>query len=137
MLEQQPPLCPFAFDVLSKLKPDFPMALVTGNTRKAVETVHRNTGVLELFDAIISAEDYQRAKPSPDAYLTAAERLSVSAGKSVAIEDSERGMAAALAAGMACIAVPGILTRNQRFQGAVTIQDSLKSLPSLITRVKG
>jgi HAD superfamily hydrolase (TIGR01509 family) len=137
MLEQQPPLCPFALAVLSELKPDFPMALVTGNSRKAIETVHRHTGVLELFDAIISAEDYQRAKPAPDAYLTAVERLSVSAGKSVAIEDSERGMAAALAAGMACIAVPGILTRHQRFQGAVTIQDSLKNLPSLITRVAG
>ena len=136
MLERQPPLCPFALEVLTQLKPDFPMALVTGNTRQAIETVHRNTGVLELFDAIISAEDYPRAKPAPDAYLTAAKRLSVLAGKSVAIEDSERGMAAALAAGMACIAVPGMLTRHQRFQGAVTIQESLESLPSLITRAE-
>jgi HAD superfamily hydrolase (TIGR01509 family) len=134
LLEQQPPIVPHALEVLRELKGRFPMALVTGNTRKAIELVHHNTGVLELFDAIITYEDFPRSKPFPDSYLGAAQRLSVDPARSVAIEDSERGLAAALAAGMRCIVVPGMLTRNQRFLGATAVVHAIHTVPSLLAK---
>ncbi len=45
-------------------------------------------------------------KPDPDCYLLAARLLGADPRRSVAIEDSEYGVAAAVAAGMATIAVP-------------------------------
>jgi HAD superfamily hydrolase (TIGR01509 family) len=134
-LEQQPPMAPYAVEVLKELSGRFPMAMVTGNTRRAIELVHRTTGVLDLFDAIITYEDFPKSKPFPDSYLGAAKRLSVDPTQSVAIEDSQRGLSAAVAAGMTCIVVPGVLTRNQRFVGAAVVENSLKNIPGLLHRV--
>jgi beta-phosphoglucomutase-like phosphatase (HAD superfamily) len=45
-------------------------------------------------------------KPAPDVYLLAAQRLGVPARDCTAIEDSTNGIRAAVAAGMATIAIP-------------------------------
>ncbi|CAN5579841.1 hypothetical protein BH24DEI1_BH24DEI1_09350 [soil metagenome] len=47
-----------------------------------------------------------RAKPAPDLYLLAAQGLGVVPAACVVLEDSPTGAAAALAAGMRCLAVP-------------------------------
>ena len=47
-----------------------------------------------------------RAKPAPDIYLLACERLGVAPSEALALEDSVSGIAAAKAAGLTCIAVP-------------------------------
>lgn len=56
--------------------------------------------------AIVSAEEVSHGKPAPDIFLEAARRLSVDPKACVVLEDSRHGVAAARAAGMACIAVP-------------------------------
>jgi beta-phosphoglucomutase-like phosphatase (HAD superfamily) len=66
-----------------------------------------------------------RAKPAPDVYRLAAERLGVAEWACVAIEDSESGVRAAKAAGMRCIAVPSELTRGMDFSSADLVADSL------------
>lgn len=45
-------------------------------------------------------------KPSPDAYLRAAELLNVEPEECVAVEDSVQGSTAAIGAGMRCLGVP-------------------------------
>jgi len=55
---------------------------------------------------LCSAEDEERGKPDPAVYLTAARELGVAPTGCVAIEDSVRGITAALAAGMRVVAVP-------------------------------
>ena len=55
---------------------------------------------------IVSGDLVADGKPAPDCYLLAAQHLGVDPRDSVAIEDSEYGVAAAVAAGMATIAVP-------------------------------
>ena len=41
-----------------------------------------------MFDEIVGNEDYQNAKPHPDAFLTAAERLGINPHDCWAFEDS-------------------------------------------------
>ena len=53
----------------------------------------------------VSADDVPAAKPAPDIYLLALDRLGLDAARCVAIEDSPTGAAAAVAAGMRCIGV--------------------------------
>jgi sugar-phosphatase len=50
--------------------------------------------------------DEERGKPDPAVYLTTSRRLGVPPPDCVAIEDSLRGVTAALAAGMRVVAVP-------------------------------
>lgn len=131
-LEMGPPLSPYVDEVLGELKGRYLIGLVTGNTRHAIETVHRNTGFLKVFDLIVTSEDFERPKPYPDSYKVAAERLSVSPEQCVAVEDSRRGMNAALDAGIRCVVVPGVLTRGQSFDGALAVLPSLRGLTSLL-----
>lgn len=83
-----------------------PLAVASGGHRSIVMKTLRALGIAELFDAIITSEDYSRGKPHPDPFLEAARRLNVPAEKCLVFEDTSTGLAAAKAAGMACVLVP-------------------------------
>jgi HAD superfamily hydrolase (TIGR01509 family) len=57
------------------------------------------------------------AKPEPDVYIRCLEIPGAAADIAVAIEDSDSGMASALAAGVTCVALPGLNTSNQDLAG--------------------
>jgi beta-phosphoglucomutase-like phosphatase (HAD superfamily) len=59
--------------------------------------------MLEHVDFAVVREDYPRAKPHPDGYLAGIDRAGVTANDCIAVEDSPRGIAAARAAGLACV----------------------------------
>jgi beta-phosphoglucomutase-like phosphatase (HAD superfamily) len=63
-----------------------------------------------LMAAVVTGDDVAARKPAPDVYLAAASRLGAAPAECVAIEDSAVGVAAAVAAGIRCIAVPNRLT---------------------------
>ena len=59
------------------------------------------TGLLPFFQGrIFSASQVERPKPAPDLFLLAASTLGFSPEQAVVVEDSTRGVKAALAAGM-------------------------------------
>ncbi len=62
--------------------------------------------IRSCFQAVATGEEVEEGKPHPALYLLAAERLGVPPEECVALEDSPRGVRAAKAAGMRCIAVP-------------------------------
>jgi HAD superfamily hydrolase (TIGR01509 family) len=84
-----------------------PTALVTMSLRRMADAVADVAGA--AFDVIVAGDQVEHGKPHPEAYLTAATRLGVDAGDCVAIEDSEVGVAAAVASGASTIAVPSHL----------------------------
>lgn len=51
-------------------------------------TALMETGIRDLFNVIVGNEDYENAKPSPDAFLTAANQLGVLPQFCWAFEDS-------------------------------------------------
>jgi HAD superfamily hydrolase (TIGR01509 family) len=69
--------------------------------------------------------DRTRTKPAPDLYLLAAERVGAAPAACVALEDSPHGVAAAVAAGMAVVAVPGPMTSGLDFSAADLVVASL------------
>jgi beta-phosphoglucomutase-like phosphatase (HAD superfamily) len=75
-------------------------------------------GMRGLFAAIVTGDDVVRRKPAPDSYLEAARRLGVDPRRSIAIEDSGPGIAAARAAGMKTVAIPHWLTAQHDLSGA-------------------
>jgi beta-phosphoglucomutase family hydrolase len=80
-----------------------PMAVATGGTRAICSKTLQALGLLEHFQAIVTADDVARGKPAPDIFLEAARRLGLSPQHCYAFEDAELGLESARAAGMVAI----------------------------------
>ncbi len=109
-LESGPAALPGALDALARLKARFRLIMVTGAGRRHVELAHRTSGCLPFFDDIVTQDDFDLPKPSPDAYLTALRRAGLTPQDAWAVEDSPRGARSAVAAGLRCLVVPTPLT---------------------------
>jgi HAD superfamily hydrolase (TIGR01509 family) len=83
-----------------------PMAVVSGSRRNSVVTSLTQLHLLDKFDLLVCAEDYARGKPAPDCFLMAAAKLGVAPSDCLVFEDTEMGIQAATAAGMASVRVP-------------------------------
>jgi HAD superfamily hydrolase (TIGR01509 family) len=117
---------PGAIELVERLRGRVPMALASNSSRQLVATALATAGLTDAFDAIITADDVAAAKPAPDVYLLACERLGVPPEDSLALEDSPSGIAAAKAAGLACIAVPQFAETD--VSAADRVIDSLEEL---------
>ena len=85
-------------------------AVVTSSNLPKMESVYRKQpGFKLLFDAILTSEDFERSKPHPDCYLTAARKLGVESDECVVFEDSVNGLRSGLDAKMKVV---GLLTTN-------------------------
>lgn len=87
-------------------------AVVTSGNQKKMRNVYKqHPHFQEMFDAILTAENFMESKPSPDCYLYAAKHFGFSPSSCVVFEDSFNGLRAGRAAGMFTI---GLTTTNDR-----------------------
>lgn len=84
-------------------------ALVTSSPRSEVELNFAGTHYLGQFDAVFTAEDVERGKPSPDGYLKAIQKIGIAPENCLVLEDSNNGVLAGLKAGCITAMVPDIL----------------------------
>jgi HAD superfamily hydrolase (TIGR01509 family) len=89
-----------------------PFAVVSGSTRDSVEASLRAIGLLDRFEVLVCAGDYTKSKPDPEPFLIAAKQLGVSPRNCLVFEDTQMGVDAATAAGMASVRVPPPWERN-------------------------
>jgi HAD superfamily hydrolase (TIGR01509 family) len=82
------------------------MAVVSSSFRREILPAIEAAGILPLFQVVITGDDSQNLKPSPDLYLLAVDRLSVS--RPLVIEDSDTGVAAGLAAGLEVLRITAV-----------------------------
>ena len=80
-----------------------PMAVATGSTRTSAEASLRAIGILDFFDAVVTANDAGRPKPAPDVFLLAAALIGVAPANCAAFEDGDLGLQAARSAGMLAV----------------------------------
>lgn len=132
LLRREDLAIPGVREVLESLRGRFTMGIVTSSEREPFEIIHRKTGLLPFFDFVLAHGDYARSKPFPDPYLAAVDRCGFPKDECLVIEDTERGLAAATAAGLACVVVPTELTRACAFAGAWRVLESLAELPGLL-----
>ena len=83
-----------------------PFAVVSGSTRESVTASLVALNLLDRFDTMVCAGDYTKSKPDPEAFLLAATRLGAAPQDCLVFEDTEMGIQAARAAGMASVKVP-------------------------------
>ena len=105
-ISESVPWRPGARELLTELRDaGVPTALVTMSRRRMALDVAAALG-FEGFDTVVAGEDVANAKPHPEPYLEAAARLDVDITRCVALEDSEPGVASAVAAGATVFALP-------------------------------
>lgn len=83
-----------------------PFAVVSGDNRTTVTASLTALNLLDRFEVLVCAGDYQRGKPDPEPFLVAAARLDVAPADCLVFEDTDLGIQAASAAGMASVKVP-------------------------------
>lgn len=99
---------PGALELVASLHGRWPLAIASNAPRRHLLTGLDKVGVRESFDVAIAIDDVGVPKPAPDLYLRACELLTVEPGRSVALEDSPPGVAAARAAGLLVLGVPSV-----------------------------
>lgn len=77
-----------------------PMAVASGGTRENITRTLEILGLLPYFEVIVSADDVEHGKPSPDIFLEAARRIGIEPAHCLVFEDGDMGIKAAQAAGM-------------------------------------
>ena len=90
-----------------------PFAVVSGSTRDSVTASLQVLKLLDKFDTLVCAGDYRRSKPDPEPFLVAAARLGVAPEHCLVFEDTDMGIQAATAAGMASVKIPQPWERTQ------------------------
>lgn len=99
-LEPLPGLIP----LLERLKAlQIPLAVASSSVQELVLPILASTGTEHFFDQIITGDQVCRAKPNPEIFLLAAQKLKIQPEKCVVIEDSANGIRAARLAGMRCV----------------------------------
>lgn len=124
-----------AEEVLGALRGRVSQAIVTSSRREHFDAIHARTGLLAWFDFVLTREDYLLSKPNPEPYLTALKKSGFKADECLVVEDSPRGLASALAAGIRCLVIPNDLTRGASFTGAWRVLESCREIPAEILRL--
>jgi HAD superfamily hydrolase (TIGR01509 family) len=107
------------YELLPKLQPvaevlehieaqqgEIPFAVVSGSTRESVVASLTAVKLLDRFQTMVCAGEYKKSKPDPEAFLRAAENLGAEPASCLVFEDTEMGIQAAKAGGMAWVRVP-------------------------------
>ena len=140
LYRKQLPVLPGAVEAVRTLHGRWPLGLASSSNREIIDLVLAVAGLSDQFAVAVSSEEVARGKPAPDVYLEAARLIGAQPGRCVAVEDSSNGIRAAVAAGMAVIAVPNqhyppdedalaLAVESVTTTGAVT--------PELVERVGG
>jgi HAD superfamily hydrolase (TIGR01509 family) len=122
-------------ETLGELRGKVVLGIVTSSRRVHFDVMHRGTGLPSYFDFVLTREDFTLSKPDPEPYRTAMKRCGLTPDECLVVEDSQRGLAAAVAAGIRCLVVPNDLTRGSSFACAWRILSTCRELPAEIRRL--
>lgn len=92
-----------------------PMAVASGSSLPIIEAILTEAGIRDSFGPhLYSSDMVARAKPFPDIFLHAAQKLGVEPHDVLVFEDSQHGVEAGKSAGMKVCAVPQVWTDKGR-----------------------
>lgn len=104
------------------------LAIVTNASRASLVSLLQHSlgdAQRQMLDLVLCGDEGVAKKPAPDLYLAALGRLGVAADEAVAIEDSQLGLQAAAAAGVATLVTINDNTAGEDFSAAAMVVDTL------------
>jgi HAD superfamily hydrolase (TIGR01509 family) len=105
-----------------------PVGVASSSSTEWVEGQLIRLGLRDSFSCLVCRDVGIPVKPAPTSYRMACERLGSDPIRSVAVEDSPHGVAAAVAAGLFTVAVPHGLTSDLDLSAADLVVASLDDL---------
>lgn len=84
-------------------------AIVTSSQLSEVKHNFKGSPYLNQFDLLITADQVEHGKPSPDCYLMACQQLDLAPQSCLVLEDSNNGVRSGLSAGCNVIMIPDLL----------------------------
>mgnify|MGYP001435494207 CR=1 FL=1 len=105
-------------ETLAELSKYVRMAIVTTAKRADFQLIHENRQITPFMDFVLVREDYEHTKPHPEPYLTGLTRFGAAIEETLVVEDSNRGLRSAIAAGIDCAIVHNDFTTTHDFSQA-------------------
>ena len=106
-LNESPPIAKNCSIILRILSDNYRLVLASSGSRQNVQLFLTYSESATLFEVILSGDDVSVAKPNPEIYLLALEKLGINSNECLVIEDSLSGIEAATLAGLSTIAITG------------------------------
>ncbi|QAA34846.1 HAD family hydrolase [Clostridium manihotivorum] len=101
-------------DILEFLeKNNIKKAVATSSSRDRAAKLLKLAGIYDKFDKIICGDEVTKGKPDPEIFLTACNKLEVAPDKAIVLEDSVRGLEAAVAGCIRCVLVPDLVEPSE------------------------
>jgi HAD superfamily hydrolase (TIGR01509 family) len=110
------------------------LAIASGTPTHDIRAVLKNAGVSDHFTAILGSDIVPKIKPAPDIFLKTLAAIKLPAGACVVFEDAEKGMYAAIEAGIPVIVVRTPETQDFDFSRANLVADSHRELVDIARR---
>lgn len=119
-------------ETLKELSSVCRMAIITTSRRVDFELIHRDRRIIDYMDFVLTVEDYARAKPHPEPYLSGLRRFQAEPSQTIVVEDSARGLKSAVAAGIDCIVVHNDFTASHDLSAATLKIGDIRDLPAIM-----
>ncbi len=117
-----------ATSLLSRCCNTYKMALATSSRKCAADMVLGHLKMKRYFDVILTRDDIYYPKPNPEIFIKASEIMGLNRRECIVVEDSPKGICAAIAAGMTAIAIPNEYTADSSFSDATLVLQTLDDI---------
>ncbi len=113
LIARKNPIAPRCSEVLNALAAQHPLALASSASEATIDVFLTQNGLRAKFVSVLHGGDVHSAKPAPDIYRLACQRLRLSPSECLVIEDAVSGVQAAKAAGTAVWGITTTSTADQ------------------------
>ncbi|HEX2170789.1 MAG TPA: HAD family hydrolase, partial [Nitrososphaera sp.] len=112
-------------------------ALVSGAAKQEVDFIIQKYFDKESFDIVVSGEDLEEGKPSPDPFRTALIKMGLSESEAIVVENAPLGVKAANNADIQCIVtLNNTPLKISDFEGMVEHESIFPDTKSVISFLK-
>lgn len=112
---------------------DLPMCVASSGSHEKMRTTLGLTGLLERFTGkLYSVTEVQNAKPHPDVFLYAADKMGGAASRTAVVEDTRLGVRAGIAAGMTVFGYAELSSPQALAEEGAIVFDDMRDLPTLL-----
>lgn len=113
LLKERARIAPGSAPLIRQLQKKYRLALVSSASSQSVDSFLERSGYADAFEFHLDGSQVVQAKPAPDCYRLALEKLGLRPDQCVVVEDSENGVRAARTAGIPVL----FLAKERDFSG--------------------
>ncbi|MGH8549530.1 MAG: HAD family hydrolase [Methylococcales bacterium] len=132
LLRESPPVVPNCRFILEQLQERFTLGLASSASKNTVDLFLDASGTRDLFQSVLSGQDVENSKPSPEIFVKVMQKLGVEPESVAIIEDSVAGVIAGRRAGATVIGIRGTVDDSALLaNGAKTVISGIRDLLDL------